>query len=112
MKLNAVGVVSTNLSNTVSFYTLLGFSFADISADEKHIESVLGGDSARLMIDSQDVIESIIGEVPKPGNHSSFAIEYGNADEIDKIVFNVKKAGFKVVKAPWNAFWGQRYSIV
>lgn len=112
MKLNAVGVTSTNLQKTISFYKLLGFSFGEFLADEKHIESISGNNSAKLMIDTQDVVEDIIGEVPVPGNHSSFAIEYDSDDEIDEVVSNVERLGFMVVKAPWNAFWGQRYAIV
>ncbi len=34
------------------------------------------------------------------------------AGEVDAAVAGVRAAGFKVVKEPWDAFWGQRYAIV
>lgn len=112
MKLDAVGVVSTDLSKTITFYKLLGFSFGELTSDGKHVESEPSEGFARLMIDTQDVIEAIIGETPRPGNHSSFAVNYSSPDEVDDVVKKVAESGFMVVKEPWNAFWGQRYAVV
>jgi uncharacterized glyoxalase superfamily protein PhnB len=112
MKLNAVGVVSTDLSKTISFYKLLGFTFGELSPDEKHVESVGSAGSAKLMIDTQDVVKDIIGETPKPGNHSSFAVEYAGSSQVNEVAERIAKAGFSVSKEPWDAFWGQRYAVV
>lgn len=112
MKLNAVGVTSSNFKKTVSFYSLLGFQFGEFKDDQQHLESLFPIGSARLMIDTESIVKSIIGEDPKPGNHSSFALQYNSAKEVNKVVERVRKAGFKVVKEPWNAFWGQRYAVV
>ena len=112
MKLDAVGVTSSNLKRTVDFYTLLGFQFSDYKADDQHLEPITPDGSARLMIDAKNIVKDIIGENPIPGNHSSFAIRYNSADEINEVVEKVISAGFKVVKKPWDAFWGQRYAII
>jgi catechol 2,3-dioxygenase-like lactoylglutathione lyase family enzyme len=112
MKLNAVGVTSSNLKKTVAFYTLLGFKFSEFKADEQHLEPETPDGSARLMIDTKNIVADIIGEDPKPGNHSSFAIEYDTPPEIDAVVQSIKAAGFTVVKKPWDAFWGQHYAVV
>lgn len=112
MKLNAVGVASTDIDKTISFYELLGFSFGEPTPDKKHVESISEGTSIRLMIDSQEVIKEIIGEAPKPSNHSGFAIQYSSPGEVDTVVAKIKAAGFAVVKEPWDAFWGQRYAVV
>jgi uncharacterized glyoxalase superfamily protein PhnB len=111
MKIDAVGISSANFKKTVHFYSLLGFQFPEFKEGEQHIESAMPG-SARLMIDSKEMIKSIIGEDPHPSNHSPFAIEYNSASEVDEAADKVKKAGFKVIKEPWDAFWGQRYAIV
>lgn len=112
MKLDAVGVSSSNLAKTVAFYTLLGFAFPKLNGDEQHLEAVESPGSARLMIDSREIIKEIIGEDPKPGNHSSFAIQYDSPTEVNEVVHKIESAGFTVVKEPWDAFWGQRYAIV
>jgi catechol 2,3-dioxygenase-like lactoylglutathione lyase family enzyme len=113
MKINAVGVVSKNLSKTVNFYSLLGFEFDKFNDSDPHLEAKLNSDaSVRLMIDSFDLIKDILGYDPKPSNHSGFAIEYDTPEQVNITAEEIKKAGFKIVKEPWDAFWGQRYCIV
>lgn len=112
MKLNAVGVCSSDFQITAKFYEILGFKFPEFSNEEQHLEPIPTEGSIRLMIDSKELTESIIGEKPFAPNHSSFAIEFESAEEVDGIVEKVKEAGFKVFKEPWDAFWGQRYAIV
>ncbi len=112
MKLNAVGVTSGDFQKTTQFYKLLGFEFPEFKADDQHLEAITKEGSARLMIDHTDLIKEISGEEPKPGNHSSFAIEYDSPQEINEIADKINLAGFKIAKEPWDAFWGQRYAIV
>lgn len=112
MKLDAVGIASSDLTRTIEFYTLLGFEFPELKGDEEHIEAIETEGSARLMIDKKELITDIMGEEPKPSNHSQFAIKYDSADEVNEVADKVKKADFKIVKQPWDAFWGQRYCIV
>lgn len=112
MKLNAVGVTTSNLAKTVEFYTLLGFKFPEFKDDEGHLEAESKDGSAKLMIDSIKIVKDIIGEDPKPGNHSSFAVQYDSPDEVNKVAAHVAEMGFKVAKKPWDAFWGQRYAVV
>jgi uncharacterized glyoxalase superfamily protein PhnB len=112
MKLDAVGVTTSNMRVTIEFYKLLGFEFDEITADAGHVEPITPEGSARLMIDTVDIVKEIISENPTPGNHSSFAIRYDSSSEVDNVTEKIKSAGFKVVKVPWDAFWGQRYAVV
>lgn len=112
MKIDAVGVSSTDLGKTVAFYQLLGFQFDDYAADEQHLEPVTPDGSARLMIDTADMLKGILGEAPQPGNHSSFAVQYDSPAEVDRVAAAVKAAGYILPAEPWDAPWGQRYAIV
>jgi uncharacterized glyoxalase superfamily protein PhnB len=112
MRIDAVGISSSNLKETAKFYSLLGFEFPKFKADEDHLEPVTAPGGTRLMIDSVSMMKSILGEPPKPGNHSSFAILYDTPAEVDAAAKKVEEAGYTVVTAPWDAFWGQRYAIV
>jgi len=112
MKIDAVGVSSSNLEKTVAFYTALGFKFPEMNGDEQHIEALTPKGGARLMIDSKELVTTLIGEAPKHGNHSTFAVLCSSSKEVDTIVRNIKSQGFTVVKEPWDAFWGQRYAVV
>ena len=112
MKIDAVGVTSTDLQKTAGFYKLPGFQFPEFKADEDHLEPVTPDGSVRLMIDSQSMIKNILGADPQPSNHSSFALYYDTPAEVDRVAAEVKKAGFTVVTEPRDAFWDQRYAIV
>jgi catechol 2,3-dioxygenase-like lactoylglutathione lyase family enzyme len=112
MKIDAVGVTSSDFSKTVAFYQQLGFEFPDFTDEDSHLEAITPDGSARLMIDTRALITEIMGEEPKPGNHSSFAIQYDSPAEVDAATARVKAAGFDLVNEPWDAFWGQRYAIV
>lgn len=112
MKLAALGVTSSNLKETVKFYELLGFKFPEFSGDEDHLEPIPGENGFRLMLDSKKLITEIIGMEPKPSNHSAFAIEFDSKEDVDKAVDKIREAGYEIEKEPWDAFWGQRYSIV
>lgn len=112
MRIDAVGVSSSNIKETARFYSLLGFEFAEFKDGEDHLEAVTPNGATRLMIDSVSMLQGILGQPPKPGNHSSFAILYDSPAEVDTVAGKVKAAGFTVVKEPWDAAWGQRYAIV
>jgi uncharacterized glyoxalase superfamily protein PhnB len=112
MKIDAVEVTTSDMKRTASFYTLLGFEFPVFKDDEDHLEPKTSVGSARLMIDTKKMMTEMLGVPPKPGNHGSFAIQYDSPGEIDSVAKKVKEGGFKVLKEPWDAFWGQRYAVV
>ena len=111
MKLNAVAVSSSNISKTVEFYKILGFEFPEFKEDEQHVESLPKQGEPKLMIDSHKMMTDILGYEPKPGNHSSFAIEYSSPTELNEVAQKLTSAGYTLAKEPWDAFWGQRYAI-
>lgn len=112
MKIDAVAVTTSNMKKTIEFYTILGFDFSEADTTEDHVEPKTPDGSARLMIDAIAMIEGIIDEKPKAANHSPFAIQYDSPEEVNEVAQKLTDSGFKVFKEPWDAFWGQRYSIV
>lgn len=110
--LDAVGVTARDLRATTRFYALLGFRFAEIGDDDHHVEAETAPGAVRLMIDSAELAASLIGEAPRPGNGSAFALLCDSPAEVDAAVARVQAAGGKVVTAPFDAFWGQRYATV
>lgn len=112
MKLNAVGVSSSNMQKTITFYSLLGIKFPEVTEDQQHIDSLSQKGSTRLIIDTHTLTEKVHGKKPLPSNHAQFAIEYDSPAEIDEIVTKLKETGFTVLKEPWKAFWGQYYAVI
>ena len=112
LRLDAVAVSSSDLHRTAEFYGLLGFEFPKITPEMMHLEPNTPEGSVRLMIDTVGLMTQLIGEAPKPPNHSSFAMLCDTPAEVDRVAATVAQAGFTLVKDPWDAFWGQRYAIV
>lgn len=111
MKIDAVAVSSSDFKQTVTFYRALGFEFPDYTAEEQHLEAITTPGAVRLMIDAKALMTELIGEAPRPGNHSAFAIRYDSPQEVDAAAKRVKAAGFTLATPPWDAFWGQRYAV-
>jgi uncharacterized glyoxalase superfamily protein PhnB len=111
MKLNAVGVNAKNITKSVKFYELLGFKFQSFTDTEDHVEATQEN-GMKLMIDTFESMTSILGEEPRPSNHSTFALQYDSPAELNAVVASIKENGFSIYKEPWDAFWGQRYAIV
>jgi catechol 2,3-dioxygenase-like lactoylglutathione lyase family enzyme len=109
---DAVAVTSRDLAASVAFYRRLGLEIPAPGAGDKHVEARAASGGARLMIDDAELIEDILGEAPKPGNHASFALRLARPAEVDRTVAALKGAGDRIVREPWDAVWGQRYAVV
>lgn len=112
IRLDAVAVATTNMSRAIEFYTCLGFDFPDNIADQPHVEPITAPGDIRLMIDTAELMETLIGAPPKPSNHSHFAMLCDTPADVDLVAKQIADAGFEIRKSPWDAFWGQRYAIV
>ena len=112
IKLDAVAVTSRDMAASARFYTLVGFRFPEFDGSAKHLEPLTEPGQARLMIDDAATIREITGVEPRPATHSTFAIRCQSPQHVDATVRAVSSGGFTVAKAPWDAFWGQRYAIV
>lgn len=112
MHLNALGIISKNIPESIRFYTLLGLQFEPCENTAQHVEAV-AKNGLRVMLDTEELIKSIKPNWKKPDSASiSLAFRCETATEVDKVFKSVQEAGFKSEKEPWNAFWGQRYAIV
>lgn len=109
MGFDAVGIISKNLSRTKEFYELLGLQFQEVGGPE-HIEATTKS-GVRIMVDSQDLIKKI-NPSWKEANGSNIVLcfKFDSKEEVDTYHAKLSTAGFKSVKEPWDAFWGQRYS--
>lgn len=112
MQLNAIGIVSKNIPESVRFYSLLGLVFEPCDKTTQHLESTLPN-GLRLMLDSEELIQSMKPHWIKPKYSSiSLAFECKSVNEVNEAYAKLKAAGFDAEKEPWDAFWGQRYAVV
>lgn len=112
MKLDAIGIVASDLKKAVAFYSLLGLKFEECGNDADHIEAVTTS-GLRLMLDSEELIKKLKPNWVKPqGQRMALAFLCDSPKHVDEQFARIVSAGFKVETQPWDAFWGQRYATV
>ena len=112
-KLDAVGIVVTDLARAVKFYRLLGAPFAADAEDSEHghAEAALDG-GVRLMMDSEDEMRKFDPSWRRGSGSPAAALAFRceSAKAVDDVFAKALSAGGRAHKEPWDAFWGQRYA--
>lgn len=112
MILEAVGIVATNIKNSVKFYSLLGLKFPELNEEDDHVEAVTST-GLRVMLDSESLMKKLKPNWIKPiGQRTTLAFLCKSPVEVDEVYSKLIQAGFEGEKAPWDAFWGQRYACI
>ena len=113
MRLNAFGILCADLEASLAFYRSLGVGFPEYDPDAGHYDAELGG-GVRLMLDSYAVAEMFIDDFSAPGKNGviGLAVEFASPAEVDEAFDRLTTAGAPAVRAPFDAFWGQRYATV
>ena len=110
MSLEAIGIISENINKSIRFYGILGVHFSKTGTD--HWDGKASG-GTRLMLDSVDLMKKINPDWEKSkGNCVVLCFKQSSPKRVDELYAQITKAGFKGVKSPWDAFWGQRYCSV
>jgi catechol 2,3-dioxygenase-like lactoylglutathione lyase family enzyme len=108
-RLNALGIVVSDMATSIRFYRLLGLDLPE-TADEGHVDTFLPN-GVRFMLDTEEVVRSFRPEWSRStGNQLGLAFECDSPAEVDAIYARVTAAGFHGEKEPWDADWGQRYA--
>jgi catechol 2,3-dioxygenase-like lactoylglutathione lyase family enzyme len=108
-QLNAIGIVTSDMARSISFYRLLGLGVPEMP-DEPHVDAFLPN-GLRLMLDTEETLRSFRPDWTRAtGNQLALALECGSPSEVDEVYARVTAAGFHGEKEPWDAFWGQRYA--
>ncbi len=107
-----VGIIVEDMAKALAFYRLLGLDIPSNADMEQHVEYKTPG-GFRIAWDTRALIESIQDHWVKPAGHRmGLAFLCANPADVDATYERVITAGFKSNKAPWDAFWGQRYAVV
>jgi len=108
-ELNAVGIVASDMAQSIAFYRLLGLDVPETS-EEGHVEAAQAN-GFRLMLDREETVRSFQPDWTRAaGNQLGLAFECASPAEVDEVYARVTADGFHGEKEPWDAFWGQRYA--
>ncbi|MFN2199161.1 MAG: VOC family protein [Anaerolineales bacterium] len=107
-----LGIVVHDMATALGFYRLLGLEISADQDSEGHVEVVLPG-GFRLAWDSLKIIKGMDPDWQEPtGQRMTLAFKCDSPAEVDALYDHVLQAGYRGHKAPWDAFWGQRYAVV
>ncbi len=112
-RFDAVGIVVSDMATTVAFYGLLGLDFDENPEGAGHKEAKLPG-GTRLMLDTEEVIASFDENFVPPTGSGRIGLAFvcDRPSDVDRLHDEVASAGHTSSRAPFNAFWGQRYATV
>lgn len=108
-RLNALGIVVSDMAASIRFYRLLGLDVPE-TPDEGHVDTFLPN-GVRFMLDSEETVKSFRPDWSREtGNQLALAFECDSPAEVDETYRRVVGDGFVGETEPWDAFWGQRYA--
>ena len=109
-RLDAIGIVSADLKESVRFYRLLGLDVPD--ATEDHLDVTLPN-GMRLMFDAVALMKQLDPQWTKPTGHPiALAFKCDHPGDVDSTYMDIVMDGFTGKTPPFDAFWGQRYATV
>lgn len=113
-RLDAIGLVASDMAASVAFYRRLGFAFPEGAEEQPHVEAQLPG-GMRLMLDTEEMVRALLPEAPdfqppSGGGRIGLALLCDSPSEVDSVYEEMVAAGHQGGLKPWDADWGQRYA--
>lgn len=110
-KLDLVGMVVKDMGKALDFYRALGWEIPADQDSAGHVEYVLPN-GLRIAWDTYEIIRSFDAEWQPPSGGHGVALAFlcESPADVDTVFKRMTDAGHKAHKAPFDAFWGQRYA--
>ena len=112
-KLDLIGIVVKDMPSALKFYRTLGLDIPTEMDSEGHVEVKLPG-GLRLAWDTHEVIRSFDENwhPPTGGHGMGLAFLCDSPEQVDEQFNRLTEMGYQSHKAPFDAFWGQRYAQI
>ena len=109
---DVVAMVVHDMATSLRFYRALGLDIQPGADTEPHVEFVAPG-GFRIAWDTYEMIIGIYPDwIDAVGQRMTLAFKCDSPAEVDALYDRLIKSGYHGHKAPWDAFWGQRYAVV
>ncbi len=107
-----IGLTVRDMGAALRFYRMLGLAIPEGAEKEDHVD-VAAPNGLRIAWDTEALIKSLYPDWVEPaGQRVTLAFKCDSPAEVDQTFARLTAAGFKARRAPWDAFWGQRYAVV
>jgi len=113
-RMDMIGLAVRDLATSLAFYRRLGLDIAEGAENAPHVEAKLPG-GLRIAWDTHEVMQSFDpGWKPASGGSSAISLAFlvDSPAEVDSLYADLTGAGYEGHLAPWDAFWGQRYTVL
>ncbi len=112
-RIDMIGIVTSNLAASLTFYRRLGIDIAGGQDDEAHVEATLPG-GLRIAWDPVSTIHSFDPSwTPPTGGHRiGLAFACDDPADVDATYAAMSDAGHDGHLEPFDAFWGMRYAVI
>lgn len=111
-QLNFIGIIVSDMPRALAFYRALGLPIPEGAEAEDHVELTLES-GLRIGWDTEELIQSFDPAWKRPiGGRVGLAFLCANPAAVNETYSQLTGLGYAGVKAPWDAFWGQRYAQV
>lgn len=112
-RLDAIGVIVSDMARAIDFYRRVGLRFGGESTDEVHAEATEPG-GLRVMLDTEASVMSFSDWQPPAGGGPRTALAFicDSPAEVDRVYEDLVAAGGGGHLPPFDAPWGQRYATV
>lgn len=111
-KLDMVGLTVNSIAASLAFYRLLGMDIPDAPEVEDYFE-VITPEGYRVSWNTVEMVKGIDPEWKEPvGQRIGLAFKCDSPAEVDELFNKATAAGYRSHMEPWDAFWGQRYSVL
>ena len=112
IQIDMVGLVVRDIAASLRFYGMLGLDVPADPGGEPYVE-VITPNGYRISWNSVEMMRELDPSWEEPrGQRISLAFKCSSPGEVDAVFDRVVAAGYASHKAPWDAFWGQRYAVV
>lgn len=112
MQLDMIGITVRDMAAALRFYRLLGLDVSEERAEEPYVE-VITANGYRVSWNRVEMIQEIDPDWVEPvGQRMTLAFKCDSPNEVDQKYAELVEWGYRGQKAPWDAFWGQRYAVV
>ncbi|MFT2018706.1 VOC family protein [Streptomyces sp. 796.1] len=113
-RFDLIGLVVDDMAATLAFYRRLGLDIPATADGEPHVEVELPG-GLRIAWDTVATVKSFAPDWTPPsggGHRVGLAFRCADPAEVDAVYAELTRDGYVGHKAPWDAFWGQRYAVL
>ncbi len=111
-RVDMIGLTVADIPRSLKFYRLLGLDVPDPAPDRPYAETTLAG-GIRLSWNTAALMQKLHPEWEDPrGQRINLAFHCETPAGVDATHAAIVEAGYDSVRAPWDAFWGQRYALV